>query len=54
MVELSFVSTQGLSDAPPELPVGRICWNSRWPVEDIAAGGWIGLPMKGTTARRAC
>jgi hypothetical protein len=53
-VALSFRSTQQPSDAPPDLPVARICWESQWPVVDISNGGRIGTPAKGTTTKRAC
>ncbi|MGI9004305.1 MAG: hypothetical protein ACR2GH_22085 [Pseudonocardia sp.] len=54
IVDLSFVSEQDPSDAPPDLPVARICWSSHWPVEDLAASGRIGTPSKGATHRWAC
>ncbi len=53
-VNLSFRSTQQVSDAPSDLPVTRICWESRWPVVDISNGGRIGTAPKGTTTKSAC
>jgi hypothetical protein len=32
LVRVRFVSTQDVEDAPPDLPVGRICWRSTLPV----------------------
>jgi hypothetical protein len=53
-VSLSFTSTQNPVDAPPDLPVSRICWDVRWPVADIANGGRIRSAGKGSTTMRAC
>jgi hypothetical protein len=54
LVDLTFVSTQDTADAPADLPVTRICWSSRWPIENLAAGGRIGIPAKGATSKRPC
>lgn len=53
-VGLSFVSTQDVADAPADLPATRICWQTRWPVLDLAGGGRIDAPPRGTTTKQAC
>jgi hypothetical protein len=53
-VTLSFVSQQAVADAPSDLPAERICWQSRWPVVDVASGGRLDRPATGTTTRHAC
>ncbi len=54
LVELSFVSTQAVSDAPPDLAVPQICWSSTWPVVDVGSGGRIDTPTRGSTTKSAC
>lgn len=54
LVGLRFMSEQQPEDAPPDLPVSRICWASTWPVGDLAQGGLIGTPDRGATSRQAC
>lgn len=53
-VTLSFVSDQDPSDAPADLPAGRICWASTWPA--VRTGGrWVfDTPPSGSTTKRAC
>lgn len=53
-VGLSFMSIQDPSDAPADLQVTRICWESQWPVVDISSGGRIRTPAKGSTTKWAC
>ena len=54
LVGLSFVSNQSAAHAPADLPVSRICWQTRWPVVEVSIGGQLGTPPPGTTTRRAC
>ncbi len=54
LVGLQFVSEQQPADAPPELPVSRICWTVSWPVLELGSGGRIGTPERGSTGRQAC
>jgi hypothetical protein len=54
LVGLSFVSNQSATDAPADLPVTRICWQTRWPVVGVSTGAQLGTPPSGTTTRRAC
>lgn len=54
LVGLSFVSNQAVADAPADLPVERICWQTRWPVVGISTAGRIDAPPSGTTTKRAC
>lgn len=51
---LSFVSTQSTSDAPSDLQVPQICWQSTWPLTDVSSGGRIAAPAKGATTKSAC
>lgn len=50
VVDLTFVSTQDLRDAPPDLRVTTICWSSRWPV----VAGLLDVPAAGATTKQAC
>jgi hypothetical protein len=50
VVNLTFVSTQDLRDAPSDLRVSRICWSSQWPV----VGGLLDTPAAGVTTKHAC
>jgi len=51
---LSFTSTQSTVDAPPDLPVGRICWQTQLPVSNLSGGGQVGSSPPGATTKRAC
>lgn len=53
-VDLSFVSYQDPTDAPPDLAVTQICWRSEWPISDITTGGRIDIPVSGSTTKWAC
>ncbi|WP_224401693.1 hypothetical protein [Pseudonocardia sp. ICBG1034] len=53
-VGLRFVSTQDPADAPADLPVGRICWASTWPLTDDGSGLRIDVPARGSTSMSAC
>ncbi|WP_157647067.1 hypothetical protein [Actinomycetospora chiangmaiensis] len=54
LVDLSFVSNQAVTDAPPDLPVSRICWTSSWPLAVVNGQTVIDTPAKGATTKRAC
>ncbi len=41
---VSFTSTQSPTDAPPDLPVGRICWQTQLPITNLSGGGQVGSP----------
>ena len=53
-VGLTFVSHQNPGDAPSDLPVQEICWNSAYPVIGISSGGLIDTPPNGTTEKSGC
>lgn len=53
-VVLTFTSVQDPADAPADLPVGRICWTSTWPIRTAGTDARIDTPSAGATTKRAC
>lgn len=51
---VSFTSTQSPTDAPPDLAVGRICWQMQLPITNLSSGGQVGSPPPGITTKHAC
>lgn len=52
---MSFVSTQDPADAPSDLPVTRICWQTQLPVTNLSGGGArIGTAPNGVTTKNSC
>jgi hypothetical protein len=52
LVRVRFVSTQNVEDAPPDLPVPRICWRSTLPMRGLPP--LIDLTGGGSSLREAC
>lgn len=53
-VAMSFVSTQDTADAPTDLPVARICWQTQLPVTKLGADARIGTSPSGATTKNSC
>jgi hypothetical protein len=52
LVRVRFVSTQAVENAPPDLPVERICWRSTLPMRGTPP--LIDVTGGGSSAREAC
>jgi hypothetical protein len=52
LVRVRFISTQAVENAPPDLPVGRICWRSTLPMRGTPP--LIDVTGGGSSAREAC
>lgn len=53
-VAMSFVSTQDTADAPTDLPVSRICWQTQLPVTNLGTDARIGTSPRGATTKNSC
>ncbi len=53
-VAMSFVSTQDTADAPSDLPVPRICWQTQLPVTNLGDDARIGTARSGATTKNSC
>jgi len=53
-VAMSFVSTQDPADAPTDLPVTRICWQTQLPVTNLGGDARIGTARSGVTTKNSC
>ncbi len=53
-VAMSFVGTQDTADAPSDLPVPRICWQTQLPITNLGGDARIGTARSGATTKDSC